>query len=90
MPKSTSGRATSRMFPGTPLNLAWADSSCPAEAIVVSAEHALVLARESLTPGTHLELQNDVTGDRTRASVIWCSPADASGRCKLGLQIVGE
>jgi len=85
---STSRRATSRMTPGTPLGLAWGDSSCRGEAIVVGSEHALVLARESLTPGTHLELRNDLTGDRAHASVVWCSPADASGLCKIGLQIV--
>jgi len=76
------------MLPGTPLDLFWGDSSCRAEAIVVGNEHALVLARESLSPGTHLELRNDATGDRAQASVVWCSSADASGRCKLGLQIV--
>ena len=78
------------MLPGTALNLDWGSGCCRAEAIVVGGEHALVLSPESLSIGTLLEMENDVTGEKARFSVAWCSTADADGHCKLGLQIVGD
>lgn len=91
MPDPPPRRDTTRkMLPGTPLSLDWGEARCAGEAIVVGGGHALVLSRESVRPGTRLELHNEETGDRAPFSVLWCGPADASGRCKLGLRLEEE
>lgn len=81
---------TKKMTPGTPLNLDWGSGRCRAEAIVVGSAHALVLSRQSLNPGTLLDLEIDATGEKARCSVAWCGSAESDGSCKLGLQVVED
>jgi len=83
-------RPTSTIPPGTPLALDWGAAKCGAEAIVVGGSHALVLAPSKLKPGTVLQVENKLTGEKARFSVVWCGDEDRDGRRKLGLQIVAD